>query len=96
MKLTKSHLKKIIKEELQNALQSEGDEFDLKGAAAPTNIQVGDEVVEKGFGVKAYLREKKPEEFKALKKRGLLDRFIAAAKAADEKEGKLLKPSRGG
>tara|TARA_Y100000310_G_scaffold336204_1_gene420137 strand:- start:970 stop:1257 length:288 start_codon:yes stop_codon:yes gene_type:complete len=28
MKLTKSHLKKIIKEELQNALQSEGDEFD--------------------------------------------------------------------
>jgi|TARA_R110000823_G_C15575103_1_gene462315 hypothetical protein len=55
---------------------------------------VGDKSAWKLAQNDAVLPKKYPQEAAELKKRGLTDRYLAAATAADKKEGKFLHPSQ--
>ena len=61
--------------------EDESDHLNLKG--------MGDALSGRATLPKIY-----PQEAAELEKRGLTDRYLAAAKAADEQEGKLLDPGQ--
>ena len=61
--------------------ENESDHLNLKG--------MGDALSGRATLPKIY-----PKEAAELEKRGLTDRYLAAAKAADEQEGKLLDPGQ--
>ena len=82
MKITKQQLKEIISEEIEKTLnEDESDRLNLKG--------MGDALSGAATLPKIY-----PREAAELERRGLTDRYLAAAKAADKKEGKLLHPGQ--
>lgn len=82
MKITKQQLKQIISEEIEKTLnEDESDHLNLKG--------MGD-----ALSGAAVLPKRYPREAAELERRGLTDRYLAAAKAADKKEGKLLHPGQ--
>ena len=82
MKITKQQLKQIISEEFEKTLnEDESDHLNLKG--------MGD-----ALSGAAVLPKRYPREAAELERRGLTDRYLAAAKAADKKEGKLLHPGQ--
>tara|TARA_R100001082_G_scaffold104213_1_gene75375 strand:- start:354 stop:830 length:477 start_codon:yes stop_codon:yes gene_type:complete len=81
MKITKQQLKQIIMEVIAN--EDEDPVGGLKGAFSGGK-----------FDVEAFLDTNYPDELKALRKKGLLDRFKKAVKVAYKKEGKMLPPGQ--
>ena len=81
MKITKQQLKQIIMEVIAN--EDEDPVGGLRGAFSGGK-----------FDIEALLNTDYPDELKALRKKGLLDRFKKAVKVAYKKEGKLLAPGQ--
>ena len=74
-------MKLLIENWRKHVNEDESDHLNLKGMA---DALTGAAVLPKMY----------PKEAAELKKRGLTDRYLAAATAADKKEGKLLHPSQ--
>ena len=87
MKITKQQLKQIIMEVIANEEKDDELKSGLKSAMSMGGMSDPNYLLD-------IIATRHPAEVRKIKERGLTDRYLAAAKAAQKKEGKLLPPGQ--